>query len=56
MNKDTTMESDPSKTEHGQPPPPPGTPERPNQHDLMRKDLPKQDVADALDDFDGDEN
>lgn len=27
----------------------------PTQHDLLRKDLPKDDVADGLEDFDGDE-
>jgi hypothetical protein len=40
-----------------QPPPEPGAPERPNQQDLqIDPRLPKQDVADALDEFDGDEN
>jgi hypothetical protein len=48
---------EPATTRDIQPPPVAGAPERPNQHDLMRnKDLPKKDVASALDDFDGDEN
>jgi hypothetical protein len=36
-------------------PPPKDRPERP-QHEMIRKDLPKHDIAEALDDFDGDEN
>jgi hypothetical protein len=48
---------DPKRDPHPHPQPPdPGAPERPNQHDLLRKDLPKRDVADALEDFDGEES
>lgn len=36
-------------------PPPKDRPER-AQHELLRKDLPKQDIAEALEEFDGDEN
>jgi len=35
--------------------PPTDRAERP-QHELLRKDLPKRDIAEALDEFDGDEN
>jgi hypothetical protein len=28
----------------------------PAQHEMLRRDLPKKDVAEALDEFDGDEN
>jgi hypothetical protein len=35
-------------------PEPPKVP-APTQHDQMRKDLPKKKVAEALEDFDGDE-
>jgi hypothetical protein len=36
-------------------PPPKDRPERP-QHEMLRKDLPKRDIAKGLEEFDGDEN
>jgi hypothetical protein len=53
-------ERTPDRTHEGgsdpQEQPNPARRREPTQHDLMRKDLPKQDVAVALEDFDGDEN
>lgn len=49
--KETTPAPTPAATPNDEP-----TRGHPAQHEMLRRDLRKKDVAEALDEFDGDEN